>query len=332
MPDYSIVICTYNRTRFLTQNLEAFRTLDFDPASYEILVVDNNSTDDTPAVVRHYQALLPNLRYVHEIQQGLSHARNRGYREALSSCIIYIDDDAIAFPDFLSRIAWVNTNFDFVAWGGIDIPWYPDGRPHWLKDRYVCARLPYKKIHPLTQDTDYFSGFAMVFKKEILEQLGGFHPDLGMKGTMAGYGEETEVQLRIKKQGLKMGYDPELKVRHAILPHKLSLEWFFKATFAVGRDMILLYNIKTGWFHLLGQLCIAGGLILFSMLRWTPRLLWDKNYFIENWILDVFRKFAKRLAIIYFGVLSKKSKGTWQQDSSLGDGNPMFVSPQQVGH
>lgn len=312
MLKYSIVICTYNRARFLKLNLEALRNIDFEPTFFEVLVIDNNSKDDTPKLVEEMQSEMPNLRYIKEVNQGLSYARNRGYQEAKGSFVVYLDDDAISGVDFLRRIEWVYQQNRYDAWGGIVNPWFPEGRPHWLKDRYVASRLSYKSLHKLVRPDDFFSGGAMIIRRTLLEQFNGFDPNLGMQGNTVAYGEETELQVRFKKAGIPLGYDPELQVLHAVLPHKLNIEWFFQYSFAAGRDMIRTFSLKTSFAALCGHFVIGLGVVLAQMVRCTPKLWFDKSYFIENWVIDVFRKFAKRLGVIYFGLLSKRSKGDWK--------------------
>lgn len=312
MLKYSIVICTYNRAKFLKLNLEALQNVDFDQNAFEILVIDNNSKDDTPQLVGDMQSGMSNLRYVKEINQGLSFARNRGYQEARGSFVVYLDDDAIPGTDLLRRIEWVCQKNVFDAWGGIVNPWFPEGRPHWLKDRYVASRLSYKKLHKLERPDDFFSGGIMIIKRALLEQFNGFDTNLGMQGNTVAYGEETELQVRFKKAGIPLGYDPELQVLHAVLPHKLNVDWFFQYSFAAGRDMIRTFSLNTGFLALCGHFILGLGLVFVQLLRCTPKLWFDSSYYIENWVIDVFRKFAKRLGIIHYGLLRKSSKGAWR--------------------
>lgn len=130
----SIVVCTYNRADLLVDCLESLVNQDVDPESYEVIIVNNNSTDKTLEVVDRFAKKYPNIRTVQELNQGLSHARNRGWREARGKYVAYIDDDAKASPDWCKRI--LNT-FSTVtptpaAVGGQIFPYYETLPPAWF--------------------------------------------------------------------------------------------------------------------------------------------------------------------------------------------------------
>lgn len=102
---------------------------------------------------------------------------------------------------------------------------------------------------------------------------------------------------------------------YLVPPYKLNIGWFFKTGFAWGRDRVLVYKDQTNVFHLFLVLMTAFGLSFVYALRYTPRLLFDRNYYIENWLIDVFRKFAKRLGGIYTALLeSSRAKGRWLKE------------------
>lgn len=102
----SVIICTYNRVAYLPRTLEALASQTVPCQDFEILLIDNNSRDNTPEVCRDFQEKHPelNFRYLVESRQGLSFARNRGIDEAQSDVLIFIDDDAFAAPDYLQNI------------------------------------------------------------------------------------------------------------------------------------------------------------------------------------------------------------------------------------
>src|SRR5258708_35944509 len=108
MPDIKIsaVICTYNRAEYLGRAIESLAHQDLDSAGYEIIVVDNNSTDNTAQLVKNSIEAYPSvqIRYVLETEQGLSAARNRGAHEAAGNYIAYVDDDARAVQAWLSSL------------------------------------------------------------------------------------------------------------------------------------------------------------------------------------------------------------------------------------
>jgi glucosyl-dolichyl phosphate glucuronosyltransferase len=104
IPSISVVICTYNRADRLRLALDALCTQTLSPQSFEILVVDNASTDDTAALCTFYKEKLPQLHYLFEPVQGLSRARNTAWEEAKSPYIAYLDDDAIPCDDWIESI------------------------------------------------------------------------------------------------------------------------------------------------------------------------------------------------------------------------------------
>lgn len=304
MIKFSLVICTYNRQDYLRLNLEAIKAFHFEEVPFEVLVVDNNSTDGTKALVESFKEDIPGLRYVFEPNQGLSHARNRGYKEAGGEYVIYIDDDAIPYPDFMERVSFMEQNYKFDAWGGKDIPYFPEGKPGWLREDYVAVALNHKQVTPL-KSREYFVGGVMVLKKNLLEELGGFDVAYGMNGKNLGYAEETELQIRMKKAGLNLGFDPALKIKHCILPHKFSVAWFYDYSFVQGKYLGKMYETKKAYLAVPGHFLIGFIQMFFLMLTNISRLLFEKEYFVENWKIDVFRKFFKRMGMIHY-VLSNE--------------------------
>jgi glycosyltransferase involved in cell wall biosynthesis len=132
----TITIQTYNRSGMLAQTLESLRLLRCPEAvDYEILVVDNNSNDDTPEVIRRYgEVLAPRLRSVFEPRQGLSHARNRALAEAKGEIVSFIDDDVAVDPNWLGAVCDAFAKHSASVVGGRSYLIYPtpQGRPAWL--------------------------------------------------------------------------------------------------------------------------------------------------------------------------------------------------------
>lgn len=310
--ELSIIIITFNRAQYLKKALNQICKFKREICSWELIIIDNNSSDNTKDVVESFKELME-IRYVIEYNQGSSFTRNRGYLEAKNNWIVYLDDDEVPFDNFLERVIYVIESDKFDAWGGIDIPYFPEGRPVWLKSKYVKTRLPYKKLSILSNKNHFFSGGAMVLKREDLIKVSGFNLNTGMIGSLPGYGEETEVQIKLRKLGKNLGYDPELKFYHAILPYKLNLEWFFKYSFAIGRDNIETYNIKPTFLNIFIQLSIGFIQMVLLFFLKAPMLL-SSSYFIENFIIDVFRKFSKRLGTAYFLLKGITQNRKWVKD------------------
>src|SRR6185503_1030699 len=123
----SVVICTYNRAYLLSLCIESVYALNFSKENYEVLIIDNNSTDDTPAICKDDGAKFPllNLRYIHESSQGVAYSRTRGAKEAKGDIVAYIDDDCLADPNWLSEIInFYNSHAECMSSGGRIIPEY----------------------------------------------------------------------------------------------------------------------------------------------------------------------------------------------------------------
>lgn len=309
----SIIICTYNRSELLAFCLESLTAQTVPASCFEVVVINNNSSDDTDAVAAGFAAQFPHFQLVNERSQGLSHARNKGLEVAQNEWVVYLDDDAKAAPDFVARASWMIGEGRYQVFGGIFLPWYKYGRPVWFRDAYASNKK-YDHIRTLYGD-DFACGGVMAFEKSLLKQYGGFDPALGMSGARVAYGEETEVQYRMRQDGIEIGYDPGWIIYHLVAPYKLNVGWFFKAGFAWGRDRILVYKDHTNVFYLFLVLLTAFGLSFVNALRYTPKLLFDRNYYIENWLIDVFRKFAKRLGTIYTALLeNSRAKDRWLKE------------------
>lgn len=202
--ELSIVICTYNRSSFLRDGLEAIvkQLLTCSDASIEIIVVDNNSSDDTRAIVEQFQNRFSSLSlvYVFEKVQGLSFARNSGIENAKCKFIAFVDDDAVVNENWLSSLFQVINNTNAHVFGGPIYPRFEIPCPDWIDPNYFVRK--FKKNDGFLNSMaaiDGFSGGNMCIKKEIFEAIGYFDTNLGMKGDVMGLGEESELFYRLSE-------------------------------------------------------------------------------------------------------------------------------------
>ena len=132
----SVIICTYNRERFLYDALKHVATNDFPVEDYEIVLVNNNSTDSTENECQRFSTNFPHVqfRYIMETMQGLSHARNRGIKESRGDILIFLDDDSFVKPDYLQNVQKQMDNYpEAMAFGGKISPLFESGEtPKWL--------------------------------------------------------------------------------------------------------------------------------------------------------------------------------------------------------
>jgi SAM-dependent methyltransferase len=232
-PKLSIVICTYNRAELLADVLADLARQTADRADFEVLVVDNNSADETGAVVRRFAG--EGIQYHLETRQGLSHARNRGWQSARGRYVAYLDDDVEVPADWVAAALGVIASVAPAAFGGPHGAFYKTPKPRWYKDDYASAGYG-ETARPLGRH-EYLSGMNLVFRKDILARLGGFDPRLGMSGETIAYGEETAVLRTIRDEMPDeiVYYDPAVWVRHLVRAEKMTIPCILRQRFAGGR-------------------------------------------------------------------------------------------------
>ena len=245
--EFSVIICTYNRAANLPQCLEALADQQsVENRDWEVLVVDNNSSDNTPAVVAELARKLPiRIRYAHEPQQGLNHARNAGIRESNGKYFSYVDDDIIVSKPWLSSLLESFEANDADAVGG-RIHLDPSViLPKWIRtDTDMLGFLGYQDYGdtPLRLDgrRRYPFGGNMAFNRRVVERIGYFDPKVGRKG--AGEkrselfkGAEMDYFHRLAASGeVRIFYAPNAIVYHQIKPFQLKKKYFRTVHFNMG--------------------------------------------------------------------------------------------------
>lgn len=243
---FSVVIATYNRAADLRATLDSLATLR-PHGDWEVIVVDNNSTDGTPSVVAGAAQTFPApLRYVFEPEQGRSPALNAGIRLAMGDIIATTDDDVRVEPDWLDRAAegLDRLRCDYVGgrvlpiWGATPPPWLPDrSGKHWA----VIALLDYG-AQPIEFGARVPLGVNMAFRRAAFEQAGLLDPTTGRKaGTLLGQ-EVREWCIRARAAGVRGFYLPELVVRHLIPASRLSKSYFRRWFYWRGISRAMLYE------------------------------------------------------------------------------------------
>ena len=242
---YSVVIATYNRCQDLRDTLASLAALRPE-GTWEVIVVDNNSTDATRAIVEDAAGQFPApLRYVFEAEQGRSPALNAGIREARGGIIVTTDDDVRVERDWLDRAgeALETLNCDYVGgkvlpiWGGPRPAWLPDrGGKHWA----VIALLDYG-AEPLEFGARVPLGVNMAFRREAFDRAGLLDPSTGRKaGTLLGQ-EIREWCIRARAAGVRGFYAPQMRVRHIIPASRLNKAYFRRWFYWRGVSRAMLY-------------------------------------------------------------------------------------------
>lgn len=241
----SVVICTYNRSRLLARvltDLEAQQVPS--DLSWEVLVVDNNSHDNTRAVVFDFVSRARiKIRYLFEPQQGKSHALNTGIAAAESELIALTDDDVRVDSGWVAAIAHAfdTSGCDIVAgkiratWEFRRPDWFVEHGPFRLMDAIVRFDLG-DEPHWITQPP---YGANMAVRKSQVLAAGGFRTDIGPLGNSLSKGEDTDLVKRLTEAGSKCYYAPYAVVDHPVEPHRARREYFVSWYYAHGRTQVL---------------------------------------------------------------------------------------------
>ncbi len=198
-PKISVVVCSYNGERTIGECLAHLERLSY--SSYEIIVIDDGSTDSTADIA----AESPGVRLFRYPNGGLSRARNRGLHVATGEIVAYIDDDAYPDPHWLTYLASAFRSTTHAAIGGPNLPPPGDGP---VSD--CVANAPGGPIHVLVSDeeAEHVPGCNMAFRKSCLEAIGGFDPQFRTAG------DDVDVCWRIRKEGFTIGFHPAAVVWH----------------------------------------------------------------------------------------------------------------------
>jgi glycosyltransferase involved in cell wall biosynthesis len=245
----SVVIATLNRAPMLAMALDGLREQQFPTKDYEVIVVDNGSTDGTSALVSTRAKSSANLRYIFEPSPGVSIARNTGWRASGGAWVAFLDDDAIPQPDWLTRImaAFDHASPTPSCVGGRVEPIYEVSPPDWVKGRLLDfltvvdhAREPFF-IRDVLHGSKLVSA-NMAFQKAALDRAGGFHPELDRIGDNLLSGGEVLLQLQLEKLDLPIYYDPAIFVRHHVSAGRLTRRWLEDRAFWGGvSDSLMSY-------------------------------------------------------------------------------------------
>jgi glycosyltransferase involved in cell wall biosynthesis len=213
--------------------------------SWEVIVVDNNSTDQTRAVAEGYCRRYPErFRYEFEPQQGLSRARNAGIRAARGQIIAFIDDDVIAEPTWLNVLTSSLHDGKWAGAGGRIVPPQDFTPPDWLtvggETDLLGALLP---LFDLGDQAGKMKrppyGANMAFRKDMFEKYGMFRTDLGRCGDKMLMGEDIEFGSRLMSAGECLHYEPYSVVEHPVPMERLSKKWFRAWWYGFGCTRIL---------------------------------------------------------------------------------------------
>lgn len=242
----SIIVPTVNNSKFLSIALNSVLTQSYDEAGYEVIVVDNGSTDDTKEIILKAQESYQNknIQFIYDSVPGQLTGRHRGANEAKGDILVFIDDDIIADKNWLAVIAETFKDTSIMLVGGKSLPNYEIDPPYWLE--WFWVHLPYGKFLASLSlldfgdevreiDPNYVWGLNFSIRKSALFDLGGFHPDVIPKEYQHFQGDgESGLTIKAKERCYKAIYQPKALVYHQVPKSRMTFEYFDKRYYYQG--------------------------------------------------------------------------------------------------
>lgn len=249
----SVVICTYNREDYIEDAMLSLYNQTLEKVNYEVIIVNNNSTDETEKVCNsfiegHQDA---NFYYFIEERQGASFARNTGSTYVKSPLICFMDDDAIAASDYLERIVlFFEQHPDAGGLGGRIIPRYIPNEPKWMSHfvSSLVGNFNYSETVTIFSDNRYPLESNMIVQKKDFDSIRGFNSSLpGVVGKLRIGGEGKDFFFRLKALRKPIYYDPDIKVEHVVETAKLTREYMYRVASGIGRGERVRMKEKGNW-------------------------------------------------------------------------------------
>lgn len=239
VPKVSVIICTYNGCRTISETLSRLQSVDY--PDFEVIVVDDGSTDATPEIVARYS-----VRHIRTENRGLSAARSTGLLAARGEIVAYLDDDAYPDRDWLRYIVHAFQEADWACVGGPNL--VPATDPPLAQ---AVANSPGGPVHVLLgdQEAEHVPGCNMAFRRDRLLEIGGFDSRFRTAG------DDVDVCWRIQERGWTIGYHPGALVWHHRRP---SMRMYLKQQVGYGKAEALLEDKWPAKYNAVGHVSWAG--------------------------------------------------------------------------
>jgi glucosyl-dolichyl phosphate glucuronosyltransferase len=245
-PIVSIVICSHNRSADVSECVSAL--IPQMSAEAEIILVDSASDLKNQVEMAKLAALSTAVKLIRVDKPGHSLARNRGVQLAAGEWVVFLDDDAVPFPDWLRNLLVVLTSADptQAVIGGAIYPRWPEGMSgeHLSKRWKMFLSLAEGDRPGSVADGYPVNGANYAIRRHVLLDIGGFSEKLGRVGASLISGDDCLVTERVIQMGLGAGFDPAFKVYHKISRERLKLSWILRRTFWEGVSEIRVFRSR----------------------------------------------------------------------------------------
>jgi glycosyltransferase involved in cell wall biosynthesis len=253
----TVILCTHNRCESLSKALESLAASTLpDSVAWEVLVVDNNSSDRTHEITQSFSELFPGrVRYLFEPRPGKSNALNAGIKNAKGDILAFTDDDVIVEPTWLQNLTAALQDAAWAGSAGRTLPERDFSPPSWIPRKGLYALAPLAVFDRGTEpfqltETPY--GNNMAYRKSILEKYGGFRTDLGPRAgsSDAQKSEDSEFGIRLLEAGERLRYEPSAVLYHSVPQGRVQKSYFLEWWFDKSRSDIRGFGIEpnTHWF------------------------------------------------------------------------------------
>lgn len=251
-PGITVLIATCNRAAVLSETLQAFTRVDRTGIDCSIVIIDNNSSDNTAEVVKEYGAQLP-ISYLREARPGKNCALNKALREcSLKNIVVFTDDDVTPARNWFQEIVSSVGKWPGIAvFGGkVELMWPDNKQPEWAaRDWLVGFAFPrhhYAEGEAFYKPPDYPLGPNFWVRKVVFEKVPSFDETIGPKPRNRIVGSEASFLINLQEHGFQILYYPQAVVYHRSLPEAFTLPWLRHRAYTWGRGRIRLY----GWHRL----------------------------------------------------------------------------------
>jgi glycosyltransferase involved in cell wall biosynthesis len=295
----TVILCTLHHSQGLAKVLSSLACSSL-PAEvgWEVLVVDNNSTDQTREVVEEFCRRIPaHFRYLFEPQPGKSYALNAGIRESWGEVLAFLDDDVTVEPTWLYNLTKALDGHEWAGAGGRIVLKWPTSIPGWLsvEGPYVRHYLPgFDKGETAGELAETPYGANMAYRKKMFDKYGGFRTDLGPSPNpeIPHFFEDAEFGSRVLAAGEKLRYEPSAVIYHAIREDRIRKTYFLDRCFDWGRGKAKLSAVPR-----LRLLCSFAAWVVRWMMAIEPRkrfhhklVVWEK----AGSVVELYRQWRAR--------------------------------------